>query len=137
MIVLIVVIVVLETGRFHVVLAFYVSKTEFACLHIQAKFSGQNKKKNRERRPAGLRFDRIHEKLNYPNRFTDNIEKKIRDDLFFLLKQQVWGRGGFTVSRNFSRELEFDLPRIKLRHIIFHAALIHLLKIYFKVQYYW
>ena len=45
MIVLIIVIVVLETGRFHVVLAFYVSKTEFACLHIQAKFSGQNKKK--------------------------------------------------------------------------------------------
>jgi len=30
------------------------------------------KKKNTERR-AGLRFDRIHKKLNYPKRFTDNI----------------------------------------------------------------
>ena len=39
--------------------------------------------KNTERR-AGLRFDRIHEKLNYPKRFTDNIEKKIKDDLFFI-----------------------------------------------------
>ena len=87
MIVLIVVIVVLETGRFHVVLAFYVQKTKFACMYIQAKFSGQKKKenKNTERR-AGLRFDRIHEKLNYPKRFTDNIEKKIRDDLFFFIK---------------------------------------------------
>ena len=37
-----------------------------------------------------------------------------------------------TVSRNFSRELEFDLAR-KLRHLIFHAALIHLSKIYFQV----
>ena len=31
MIVLIVFIVVLETGQFHAVLAFYVSKTKFAC----------------------------------------------------------------------------------------------------------
>ena len=38
------------------------------------------KKKNRR---AGLRFSRIHKKLNYPKRFTDNIEKKIKDDLFF------------------------------------------------------
>ena len=133
MIVLIVFIVVLETGQFHVVLPFYVSITKFACRHIQAKFSGQ--KKNMERR-AGLRFDRIHKKLNYPKRFTDNMKRKLKMT-YFLLKQQVWGRGGFTVSRNFSRELEFDLPRIKLRHIIFHAALIHLLKIYFQVQYYW
>ena len=35
-------------------------------------------------RRAGLRFDRIHEKLNYPKRFTDNIEKKINDDLFCI-----------------------------------------------------
>ena len=41
------------------------------------------KNKNTERR-AGLRFDRIHEKLNYPKRFTENIEKKIKDDLFFI-----------------------------------------------------
>ena len=41
----------------------------------------------------------------------------------------------FTVSRNFSRELEFDQPRIKLCHIIFYATLIHLLKIYFQVKY--
>ena len=34
MIVLIVFIAVLETGQFHVVLAFYVSKTKFACMHI-------------------------------------------------------------------------------------------------------
>ena len=38
MIVLIVFIVVLETGQFHVVLAFYVSKTKFACrLNLAAK----------------------------------------------------------------------------------------------------
>ena len=34
MIVLIVFIVVLETGQFHVLLVFYVSKTKFACVHI-------------------------------------------------------------------------------------------------------
>ena len=34
MIVLIVFIVVLETGQFHVVLAFHISKTKFACMHI-------------------------------------------------------------------------------------------------------
>ena len=50
---------------------------------------------------------------------------------YFLLKQQVWGRGVFTVSQNFSRKLEFDLPH-KLRHFIFHAALIHFLKFIFK-----
>ena len=55
----------------------------------------KKKDKNMERR-AGLRFDRIHEKLNYPKRFTDNIEKKITDDLFFI-KTIGWGRGGFTV----------------------------------------
>ena len=43
---------------------------------MQAKFRGQKKKiKNTERR-AGLRYDCIHEELNYPKRFTDNIEKK-------------------------------------------------------------
>ena len=35
-------------------------------------------------RRAGLCFDRVHEKLNYLKRFTDNIEKKIKDDLFFI-----------------------------------------------------
>ena len=83
-------------------------------------------------RRAGLCFDRIREKLNYPKRFSDNIEKKIKYDLFFI-KTIDLGPWRFTVSRNFSRELEFDQPRIKLRHIIFHAALIHLLKIYFQV----
>ena len=48
-------------------------------MHIQAKFGGQKNNKNTERR-AGLRFDRIHEKLNYPKRFSDNIEKKIKYD---------------------------------------------------------
>ena len=42
-------------------------------LNLAAKKSN----KNTERR-AGLRFDGIHEKLNYPKRFTDNIEKKIK-----------------------------------------------------------
>ena len=38
MIVLIFFIVVLETGQFHVVLAFYVSKTKFACrINLAAK----------------------------------------------------------------------------------------------------
>ena len=115
------------------------------------------------------------------------IQKRKLKMTYFLLKQQAWGRGGFTgrdpfnqnsnrsdrenwstskggpvfsklfrldrtdplsfgpkfreilvewiaptVSRNFSRELEFDLAR-KLRHLIFHAALIHLSKIYFQV----
>ena len=39
--------------------------------------------KNTERR-VGLRFDHIHENLNYPKRFTDNVEEKIKDDLFFI-----------------------------------------------------
>ena len=39
--------------------------------------------KNTERR-AGLHFAPIHEKLNYPKRFTDNIEQKITDDLFLI-----------------------------------------------------
>ena len=45
--------------------------------------AAKKKIKNKERR-AGLRFDRIHEKLNYPKRFTDNIEKKIKEDSFFI-----------------------------------------------------
>ena len=44
--------------------------------------------KNRERR-VGLRFDRIHENLNYPKRFTDNIEKKIKDDCFFYQNNRL------------------------------------------------
>ena len=67
---MIVFIVVLETGQFHVVLASYVSKTKFACMH---RLNLAGKKKTWERR-AGLYFDRIHKKLNYPKRFTDNIE---------------------------------------------------------------
>ena len=39
MIVLIPFIVVLETGQFHVALAFYVSKTIFACMHISGSVS--------------------------------------------------------------------------------------------------
>ena len=84
MIVLIVVIVILETGQFHVVLASYVSNTKFAYMHIWAKFSGQKKDNTNTEGRTGLRFDRVHEKLNYPKRFTDNIEKKIKDDLFFI-----------------------------------------------------
>ena len=40
MIVLIVFIVVLETGQFHVVLAFYVLKTKFTCMHAYTKQFG-------------------------------------------------------------------------------------------------
>ena len=58
-------IVVLETGQSQ----FYVSKTKFACMY-KLNLAG---KKNTERR-AGLRSSWIHEKLNYPNTFTDNIE---------------------------------------------------------------
>ena len=50
---------------------------------MDAYTTAKKNNKNTERR-AGLRFDRIHEKLNYPKRFTDNIEKKIKDDLFFI-----------------------------------------------------
>ena len=50
-------------------------------LNLAAKRNNNNK--NTERR-AGLRFDCIHEKLNYPKRFTNNIEKKIKEDLFFI-----------------------------------------------------
>ena len=35
-------------------------------------------------RRTGFRFDGIHENLSYPKRFTDNTEKKIKDDLFFI-----------------------------------------------------
>ena len=35
-------------------------------------------------RRTGLRFNSIHENLSYPKRFTDNTEKKIKDDLFFI-----------------------------------------------------
>ena len=65
---MIVFIVVLETKQSHVVLAFYVSKTKFACMHRLNLVA-----KNKEGR-ASLCFTRIHEKLNYPKRFTDNIE---------------------------------------------------------------
>ena len=53
---------------------------------------------------------------------------------YFFIKTIGLGLQWFhcSVSRNFSRELEFHLPR-KLRHFIFHAALIHLLKICFQV----
>ena len=52
---------------------------------MQDKLSGQkNEIKTQKEELAGLRFDRIHEKLNYPKRFTDNIEKKIKYDLFFI-----------------------------------------------------
>ena len=40
MIVLIIFIVVLETGQFHVVLAFYISKSEFACMYAYTKQFG-------------------------------------------------------------------------------------------------
>ena len=42
--------------------------------------------------------------------------------------------GAAAVSPNFSQELKFDLP-CKLQQL-FHATLIHLMKIYFQLQYY-
>ena len=39
-------------------------------------------RKKTERR-AGLCFNHNHKKLSYPKRFTDNVKKKIKDDLFF------------------------------------------------------
>ena len=42
------------------------------------------KKNQTTERRAGLRFDCILKKLNYPKRFTDNMEKKIKGDLFFI-----------------------------------------------------
>ena len=87
--------------------------------------------KNTERR-AGLRFDRIHEKLNYPKRFTDNIEKKIKDDLFFI-KTIGLGSRRFHCFTEFFTGTSVRSAAYKLRHIVFHAALIHLLKIYFQV----
>ena len=53
-----------------------------ACIY-RLNLAAQKNNKYTER-GAGLRFDRIHEKLNYPKRFTDNIEKNIKDDLFFI-----------------------------------------------------
>ena len=62
---MIVFIVVLETGQSQ----FYVSKTKFTWVHRLNLAA----KKNTEKR-AGLRSNWIHETLNYPKRFTDNIE---------------------------------------------------------------
>ena len=69
---MIVFIVVLETEQSHIVLAFYVSKAKFACMHRLDLATKKHRKKTGRR--AGLCFDRIHEKLNYPKRLTDNIE---------------------------------------------------------------
>ena len=67
--------------------------------------------KNTERR-AGLHFAPIHEKLNYPKRFTDNIEQKITDDLF-LIKIVGLGPRRFHRSRNFSWELAVTFFMLK------------------------
>ena len=69
--------------------------------------------KNTERR-AGLHFAPIHEKLNYPQRFTDNIEQKITDDLFLI---KIIGLG----PRRFHRFTEFFMGTC---HHFFHAAMI-------------
>ena len=135
MIVLIVSIVVLETWQFHIVLAFYVSKTKFACMNIQAKFSGQNIILKKTRKQELVHASTVSMKSSIILKVSLIIQKRKLKMTYFLLKQQVWGRGDFTVSRNFSRELEFDLPH-KHGYFLFHAALIHLLKIYFQVQHY-
>ena len=60
-----------------VVLAFYILRTKFACMHRLNLAA----KKNRERRVGyAYSFDQIHKKLDYSKRFTDNIGKKINDD---------------------------------------------------------
>ena len=72
---------------------------------------------------AGLRFDQISKKLNYP-RFTDRKKTWLtfRKNCMF---------GAAAVLPNLSQELEFDLP-FKLQQL-FHATLIHLMKIYFQL----
>ena len=67
-------------------------------------------KKNKESR-TGLRFDRIHEKLNYPKRFTDNIEKKTKGN-FFLIK-----------TIGFARYFQAPATAVSLFHGIFHGNL--------------
>ena len=110
MIVLIVFIVVLEQGSSTLSCHFtYRKLNSHACicrLNLAAK-----KKKNTERR-TGLCFDRSMKSSDILKDFLI-IQKRKLKMTYFLLKQQVWGHGGFTLSRNFSRELEFDLPRIK------------------------
>ena len=98
-----------------VVLAFYISRTKFACMH---RLNLAAKKKQGKKSWLRLCFDQIHKKLDYSKRFTDDIGKKINDD--FKKKQKVSGHGSFTVSQ----ELEFDPPH-KL-HYLFHATLIEL-----------
>ena len=63
-------------------------------------------------RRTGLRFDGSTKSSDILKDLLI-IQKRKLKMTYFLLKQWVWGHGGFTVSRNFSRELEFDLPRIK------------------------
>ena len=46
-------------------------------------------------RRTGFRFDGIHKNISYPKRFTDNTEKKIKDDLFFI---KTIGLGAAAVS---------------------------------------
>ena len=113
MIVLIVFIVVLETGQFHVVLPFYVSKTKFTCMHIQAKFSGQ-KIKIKTRKEELVYASTVFMKISVILKDSLIIQKRKLKMTYFLLKQQVWGHGSFTVSRNFSRELECDLPLVPI-----------------------
>ena len=61
-----------------------------ACIYRLNLTAKKKKKKNGKK-------SRIHKKLNHPKRFTDNVEKKIKDDLFFI-KTIDLGRGGHTES---------------------------------------
>ena len=86
MIVVIVFIVVLETGQFHVVLPFSVSKTKFTCMHIKAKFSGQ-KIKIKTRKEELVYASTVFMKISVILKDSLIIQKRKLKMTYFLLKQ--------------------------------------------------
>ena len=75
----------------------YLKLNSPACIYRLNLVAEKKKIKSTERR-AGLRFDCIHEKLNYPKRCTDNTEKKIKDHLLFIKTIGLRPRGAAAVS---------------------------------------
>ena len=125
--------VVLETEQFHVVLSFcLLSKTKCACMH---RLNLAAKKKRKEEL---VYASTVSTKSSFILKDSLVIQKRKLKMTYFFIKAIGLGPRWFhcSVSRNFFGELEFHLPR-KLRHFIFHVALIHLLKICFQVQYCW
>ena len=78
-------------------------------------------------------FFPLHKITKYKKtRYHRTHEKKIKGDSFFI-KTIGLGPRRFHCFTEFFTGIEFDLPSIKLHYIVFHAASIHLLKIYFQV----